>query len=115
MTADEYNEKMKAWLSAAVDALIAKGATLADIKEEAFAQLVATKVLETHSEEMNEPEFFRHTLDRLLKESPPEKLRQMAAAARERRFYDFAYDLEHIADLRERGDYDSASPEPGTS
>ncbi|MGA8659649.1 MAG: hypothetical protein WB586_26300 [Chthoniobacterales bacterium] len=94
----EHQEKLEAWLVEEVDALIAQGGIQVE-----FAELVIGKLTETHSQEMGEAEFLRGSLKRVLESAEPEKLREIAAAARKCQLHDFAYGLEYLADLREPG------------
>ena len=96
---------LDAWFQEEMDALIAQGATLADIREPSFDELLATKVGERHKDEIRtNSEMGRAFLVEAIFNGSPDTLRKFAGIFRERDPDSaMAYDFETLADQRERG------------
>jgi hypothetical protein len=106
----EQRAKFNAWGAQEVEALKAKGASEADFKEPALADLVLQRILTNHSEEIRADQDFAEALFLMLHdEASPQELRKLAAQERERGNLDMAYNIEVLADRRERT---GASPFP---
>jgi hypothetical protein len=99
----EHHQQIRAWISEEIAALRARGATDADMREEAFIALVGEKILEHHWDEIHAaPELSKALITKGLRTASPETLRQQAALSRERGNADLAYYLEELADDRWR-------------
>ncbi len=99
----EHHQQIRAWISEEIAALRARGATDADMHEEAFIALVGEKILEHHWDEIHAaPELSKALITKGLRTASPETLRQQAALSRERGNADLAYYLEELADDRWR-------------
>jgi len=82
----EYHQQIRAWISEEIAALRARGATDADMHEEAFIALIGEKILEHHWDEIHAA-----LITKGLRTASPETLRQQAALSRERGNADLAY------------------------
>jgi hypothetical protein len=87
----EYHQQIRAWISEEIAALRARGATDADMHEEAFIALIGEKILERHWEIHAAPELSKALITKGLRTASPETLRQQAALSRERGNADLAY------------------------
>jgi hypothetical protein len=102
----EYLDQLNAWYHEEVDALKANGATEPHFKEPVFAQLVIKKIIENHSDEIPaDQEFAESVFLMMFDKASPSTLRRMAAQEREQGNLDIAYNLEVIADQRERANW----------
>lgn len=93
----EIKKKVRALLLAEAEKMRALGATDADIQEDAFAVMISQKIAEQT--------FGKLTPDdhkAIWRNFSPEQLRHMAKNLRAKGESDCPYDLEHLADLRER-------------
>ena len=99
----EHDQQIRAWIGEEIAALRARGATDADMHEEAFIALVGEKILEHHWDEIHAvPELSKALIAQGLRAASPETLRQQAAIARELGNADLADYLEKLADERWR-------------
>ena len=87
---------------AEADKMRALGATDADIQEDAFAEMVGQKIAEQTFDELT-PDDIRVIWQNFILTASPEELRHAANNLRAKGEVDCPYDLEHLADLRERG------------
>jgi hypothetical protein len=91
------------WFKEETESLIVKGATADDLGEEAFEELVADNVYKRRGEEIQDnPELLKAVFTATLRNASPEMLRQFASQFRASGFNDRAYDLEELADARQR-------------
>jgi propanediol dehydratase small subunit len=99
----EHHQQIRAWIGEEIAALRARGATDADMQEEAFIALVGVKILEHHWDEIHaDSELSKALITKGLRTASPETLRQQASLSRERGNADLAYYLEELADDRWR-------------
>src|ERR1700751_2026348 len=99
----EHHQQIRAWIGEEIAALRARGATNADMHEEAFIALVSKKILEHHWDEIHaDPELSKALITQGLRTASPETLRKEAALSREQGNADLAYYLEELADGRWR-------------
>ena len=82
----EHHQQIRVWISEEIAALRARGATDADMHEEAFIALVGEKILEHHAA----PELSKALIIKGLRTASPETIRQQAALSRERGNADLA-------------------------
>ena len=96
------HQKIDGWFKEEIVLLKAKGATPADIPEEAFEELLADNVCKRHLDEIKaDPELINEVRDAVLKYASPEELREFASKLRVAGNAEAAYDLEELADQRE--------------
>jgi hypothetical protein len=95
----EIRKKVRALLLAEADKMRAAGASDADIQEDAFAEMVSRKIAEQTFNELT-PDQHREVWQNFIETASPEALRDAAKALRAKG--EDVYDLEHLADLRER-------------
>ena len=101
----KLREKLRVWVEQAILELKAKGATEADMEEKAFADFVGEKVAASYSEEGSPDEELREAvMKEWLTIASPDDLREMAQIARDKHWSNMAYDLEWLADRRQRGE-----------
>jgi hypothetical protein len=82
-----------------------KGATAADLREPVLQDMVRQQVLKRHGKEIfRDPELVTFLVDNFFDNASPTSLRELAATGREDGDLDGAYDIETLADLRERGE-----------
>jgi hypothetical protein len=99
----EHLQQIRAWISEEIAALRARGATDADMREEAFVARVGERILEHHWDEIHAaPELSKALITKGLRTASPETLRQQAVLSRERGNADLADYLEKLADDRWR-------------
>lgn len=98
----QIRKKVRALLQAEADKMRAVGATDADISEEAFAEMVSRKVADQTFDELR-PDEHKEIWFHFIETASPEQLRNTAKNLRAKGEVDTPYDLEHLADLRERG------------
>jgi len=99
----EQLAKFNAWLSEEINALKAKGASEADLQEPAFANLVIQRIFERHSDEIREDREFGEAIFLMVHDdASPEDLRKWASEERAKGNVNMAYDIEVLADKRER-------------
>ena len=77
----------------------AVGAGDADVREDAFIAMVSQKVADELFHELG-PDGFKAVWQNFVETASPEKLREVAGRIRAKG--EDAYDLEHLADIRER-------------
>jgi hypothetical protein len=83
--------------------LRAEGLTPEEVGEDAFAHLLSTRVQERHLARILRDRALRgHLIEKTLLNVPPERLRGLAAVARNRGHTDLANDLDRLARARER-------------
>ena len=67
--------------------------------------LLKERVYQRHAKQLNEdPEIWVFLAEEALENASPQSLRELAAMVREDGDFDTAYDIETLADLRERGE-----------
>jgi hypothetical protein len=94
------------WYAEETAALVAKGATADDLREEAFEDLLAQKVHERHKDEIKADPALRKEIWRVIVEyASPEELREFAGYFRAAGLSGEAYDLEGWADERQMGEF----------
>jgi len=82
-----------------------KGATTADLSEPVFQDMVRQQVLKRHGKGIfKDPELVTFLVDNVFDNASPQSLRELVATMREDGDFDGAYDIETLADLRERGE-----------
>lgn len=92
------------WFAEETAALVAKGATPDDLREEAFMDLVYERVFARLWAEMGaDPALRQEAWTTIVDIATPEELREFAAAFRRAALHDAAYDLETLADERQLG------------
>jgi hypothetical protein len=97
------HQKIEGWFKEETDLLIAKGATADDLREEAFEELLADNVYKRRGQEINDNlELLKEVLTVTLINASPETLREFASQLRASGLTDRAYDLEELADARQR-------------
>jgi hypothetical protein len=94
--------RMDAIFHAEILAMKAKGASAADLSEPVFQDMVRQQVYDRHAKELEDPEIWEFLVEDFLDTASPESLRDLAREARDAGRFDTAYDLEELADLRER-------------
>jgi hypothetical protein len=88
-------------LLAEADRLRAAGASDADVREDAFIEMVSRKVADQTFDELGTDEH-REIWSHFIETASPEQLRNTAKNLRTKGEVDTPYDLERLADLRER-------------
>ena len=103
MTKDQ-ERKVKQWIVEEIGILQAKGATEADLQEDAFKWVVCRGVSERHKADFDaDPDLKLALTKQGLLVMPPEECRKIADLLRKKGNFDSAYDFECLADERERG------------
>jgi hypothetical protein len=97
----EIRNKVRTLISAEADKMRAAGATDADLQEDAFAEIIGEKIAEQTFGELT-PDDLRAVWQNFLETASPEELRHAAKNLRAQGESACLYDLEHLADLRER-------------
>jgi hypothetical protein len=98
---NEIRKKVRNLVVAEADKMRAKGASDADVREDAFIEMVSRKVADETFDDLGADE--RKDLWRnFLETASPEQLRHMAKNLRAKGEVNAPYSLEHLADLRER-------------
>jgi hypothetical protein len=92
---------IRASLLAEADKMRAVGATDADIQEDAFIEMVSRNVANQTFDELG-PDEHKEIWSHFIETASPEQLRNTARNLRAKGEVDTPYDLEHLADLRER-------------
>jgi hypothetical protein len=96
---------LNGWFQEEIKLLIAKGATDEDIRDPAFAGVLAKNVIKQHDAEILANKEIGLLLWRDgLKNTTPANIRKIAAMARSKGDADLAYDMEELADRCERGE-----------
>jgi hypothetical protein len=104
----DIEQKIRAFLLVERGKMRALGDSDADIREDAFIEMVSQKAFEGILHELGPDEFkalSKEMWSDFIERASPEKLRETAGKLRAngRGASEGAYDLEHLADLRERG------------
>jgi hypothetical protein len=97
----EIIQKTRALLLEEVDRMRDLGAADEDIKEDVFIEMMATKVAKASYPLLTEADKKAMWFE-FVETASPEQLRESAARCRESGLSDAAYDLELLADQRER-------------
>ena len=76
-------QKIEGWIQEKIEALRSKGVTEADMREEAFEELLTDNISARHfSEFRSDPELQKEILGAMLKHASPEILREFASKLR---------------------------------
>jgi hypothetical protein len=94
-------QKIRASLLAEAKKMRALGATDADVREDAFIEMVSRKVVDETFDDLGADERKELWLD-FFETASPEQLRHVAKTLRAKGQVNAPYSLEHVADLRER-------------
>jgi hypothetical protein len=97
----DIKQKVRASLLAEADKMRIAGATDADTREEAFIVMVSRKIADELFHELG-PAELKEIWQNFVGTASPEELRATTKALRAKGEFDCPYDLEHLADLRER-------------
>ena len=97
----EIRKKVRALILAEAEKMRAIGATDADIQEDAFADMIGQKIAEQTFGELT-PDDYKVIWQIFIETASPEELRHAANNLRAKGKSDCPYDLEHLADVRER-------------
>jgi hypothetical protein len=103
MTDAEVEARMEPWFREEIDELRRQGATDDDIREPAFAKMLSDRVMQRHSDEIDEP-LINALARKGIETATSDQLREVAERYRKGGNNDLAYDFEHFADVRERED-----------
>lgn len=102
---NEQRAKLDAMFREEILGMKRKGATAADLREPVFRDMVRELVFKRHGKEIfKDRELVTFLVDNVFDNASPQSLRELAATMREDGDLDGAYDIETLADLRERGE-----------
>jgi hypothetical protein len=102
----EYLDRLNVWCEEEMASLRVKGATEQDFKEPVLANAILKTILGKHSDKIrSNKEFAMAIFLVFFKNLSPSEVRKMAAKDRADGNLEIAYNLELIADHRERGDF----------